>query len=53
MGFIYVIKYLFKEHCRKPIPLHPGLGSSLNDMFLLSVNKLPNAESCNFAKLPA
>ena len=29
MGFIYDIKYIFKELCRKPIPLHPGLGSSL------------------------
>ena len=22
--------YVFKEICRKPIPLHPGLGSSLH-----------------------
>ena len=33
MGFIYGITYFFNEICRKPIPLHPGLGSSLVHVF--------------------
>ena len=29
---LWYTTYIFKEMCRKPIPLHPGLGKGLNGM---------------------